>query len=72
VLSSMNRDRLIGAGLMGAIWTILCVPIISGFNPIAAFLQELGPVGAATIPVLFLVWTGAYFGIFTLWERRRR
>jgi hypothetical protein len=54
----------------GAIWTIFCLPIVEGINPVSVFLEELGPIGAATVPLLFLFWTLAFFGFFTLWSRR--
>ena len=65
------RDRLIGSCIMGAIWTILCVPIVGGMNPVGVFLEDLGPVRMATLPVLFVILSTAFYGIFTFWTRGR-
>jgi hypothetical protein len=72
MLSAGTRDRLIGATFMGAIWTILCLPIISGPNPVEIFLERLGPISVLTLPVLLVLWTAAFFGFLTLWQRRHR
>jgi hypothetical protein len=66
------RDRLVGSAFMGAIWTILCVPIVSGFNPVRGFLEELGPVAVLTLPLLMVFWSATFLGLFSLLSRRQR
>jgi hypothetical protein len=71
MLIETRQDRLIGAAFLGAIWTALSTPIVCGLNPVGAFVHDLGALGAGFILLIGALWIAVFYGVLTLWSRRR-
>ena len=65
-----RRDRFIGAAFLGVIWSILSVPVVCGFNPVGAFVHDLGPAGPVVLLLLTGLWIVIFYGILTVLARR--
>ncbi len=71
MLIETRRDRLIGAAFLGAIWTALSTPIVCGLNPVGAFVHDLGALSAGFILLVAALWMVLFYGVLTIWSRRR-
>ena len=71
-MRAAQRDRILGAALLGVIASVLTSAVICGFNPIGGSIHDLGILAmTGAIAVTTLVWVCLFYGALTLLARRR-